>query len=497
MLIFTVHLLSMITMRNISGILCYLIIFAFGLSPLPALAQSREVSLTIHLRGVAESKISLLALTPAHLFKPILEQEGVKNGETTTFRIPPDKLPGEFVIRFDYREKPSSSPYPSEKYIFIGAQDLELWVRPIYSNNADSTYFQPGETENKTWTAFSAENGLRREKLGVLHYFLMNYDDTGSKFYLQGVAEYDDRRKEYNAWLLKKVHDDRALFVSSLYRFHYVPEYDWTGSETVRLNNMIEHYFDGIDFDDTLMIRTSEIVQWMDNYVNLYGQQVTTAALRDSLFPLAGTRAIEKARQGHPRVYGWMVDYFYRGFETNGIDAGIKILEPYLNDPACLTSKRLEISRRLEGIKTLVPGSTAPDFTLSGPIHQNFKLSEYQPDTEYILLAFWSADCTHCMELINKLYPWQQQAGRKEKISVVAVSLDETDTELAEWRKIVPTLSAWTHLNAPEGVNSPVAYDYYVLATPVLILMDAQTKKIISLPGSLNELEETAFPLKH
>jgi thiol-disulfide isomerase/thioredoxin len=227
----------------------------------------------------------------------------------------------------------------------------------------------------------------------------------------------------------------------------------------------------------------------MDAYVNLHGQMVTTVALRDSLFPAAGIFAIDKAKFGHPKVYGWMVDYFYRGYEANGIDAGIKVLEPYLNDPNCLTSKRLEITRRLEGLKTLVPGSRAPDIELKTEQHVSFVMSEFNPVSDYILVVFWSADCNHCMELINKLYPWHQQAGRKEKVSVVAVSLDETETEIAAWRQVVPSMPAWTHLNAPEGVNSKAAHDYYVLATPMMFLLSSSSKEIVALPGSLNELE--------
>ncbi len=467
----------------------FLIMVGIWIFPWAAQTQPRDITLTIHLRGVEESKISLMGLTPSQLFKPFLETEGVKNGATAQFIVPSDKLPGEFVLRFDYKETAASNPYPAEKYIFIGRQDLELWVSPKFSNNPDSTYFQPGEAENAAWAEFSKENSLKREKLGVLHYFLMNYDDTGSKLYMQGIKEYEERRQAYNQWLEKQVADDRALFVSSLYRFHYIPQYAFEGSENDRIDNMILHYFDGIDFNDSLMIRTSEMVQWMDNYVNLYGQRVTTAQLRDSLFPAAGVSAIEKARPGHPKVYGWMVDYFYRGYEANGIDAGIKVLEPYLDDPNCLTSKRLEITRRLEGMKTLVPGSLAPDIELTTAGNARFKLSEFSPATDYILLVFWSADCSHCMELIQKLYPWHQQPGHQEKISVLSVSLDETDTELAAWRQLTPSMPAWTHLNAPEGVNSPVAFSYYVLATPVMFLIRSDTKQIVALPGSIAELE--------
>ena len=129
------------------------LLFSFNLS-----AQTHDVTLTLHLRGVYESKISILALTISKTFKPIVEVPGIKDGETTKIIIPKDKLPGEFVIRFDYKENESSTPYPSEKNIFAYQQDLELWVSPKYCNNGDSTRFQTGELENATFVQFSKEN---------------------------------------------------------------------------------------------------------------------------------------------------------------------------------------------------------------------------------------------------------------------------------------------------------------------------------------------------
>ena len=300
-------------------------------------------------------------------------------------------------MRFDYKEKESSTPYPSEKYIFINDQDLELWISPIYCNNVDSTWFQKGERENATFVQFSKENGRQKEKLVLLQNFLMNYDDTESQFYQQGIQEYEQRRQSYNKWLTTRTLQDKALFVSRLYCFQYMPEISWNGDETYRIKNMINHYFDGMDFKDSLLIKTSDLNKWMDSYVNLDGQLSTTAALRDYLFPEAGITAIEKARQGHPLVYGWMVDYFYRGYETNGITAGMKILEPYMNDPNCLTSKRLEIARRLQGMETLVAGSRAPNIFMKDIDGNQFELNTLETQCKYILVLFWSAGCSHCV----------------------------------------------------------------------------------------------------
>ncbi len=450
-------------------------------------AQTRDVELTIHLRGVYESKISLLGLS-FKTFMTITKVLGIKNGETTRIIINKDILPGEFVLRFDYKEKEASTPYPSEKHLFINDQDLELWVSPVYCNNADSTWPQKDERENAAFTLFSQENSWQKEKLGLLQNFLMNYDDPESGFYKQGIEEYELRRETYNQWLRTKTHQDKGLFVSSLYSFQYVPQIPWKGTETDRMKSLINHYFDGLDFKDPFIIKTSDLNKWMDNYVNLYGQLSTTATLRDSLFPLAGKTAIDKAKKGHPLVYGWMVEYFYRGYETNGINAGIKALEPYLNDSNCLTSKRQEISRRLKGMETLVPGSKASDISMKDQEGTLFELYKLEIQSKYVLILFWSADCSHCMEVVDKLYPLQQQPDLSQNIQVVAISLDDMETGITAWEKKTAKLKCWKHLHADDGIRSKVAVDYYVLATPVMILLDAKTKEIVATPNTMNEL---------
>ena len=466
-----------------------IIIGFFGLtSSFYLSAQTREVNITIHLRGVYESKISLLGLS-SRTFKPITEVTGIKNGQTAKIMVAKASLPGEFVLRFDYKETEASTPYPSEKYIFIYNQDLELWVSPVYCNNADSTWFQEGENENSAFVRFSAENGKRKEKLGLLQNFLMNYDDTKSKFYKEGIDEYEKRRQTYNQWLKDQTKLDRTLFVSTLYGFHFVPQIPFEGTETDRIYNLISHYFDGMDFNDSLLIKTSEINKWMDGYVNLYGQLSTTTALRDSLFPLAGKNAITEAKKGHPLVYGWMVDYFYNGYEANAIDAGMKILEPYLSDPTCLTSKRQEISRRLKGMETLVAGTKAPDIALTDSDGKLFKLYDFQPQNKYVLLLFWSADCSHCVETVDRIYPWLQQTENKAKVSVVATSLDETETEIKKWEEKKVNLGGWKNLRGEAGVRSKVANDYFILATPVMILLDSKTKEIVAMPNTPDELK--------
>ena len=251
---------------------------------------------------------------------------------------------------------------------------------------------------------------------------------------------------------------------------------------------MIGHYFDGLDFCDTLMIRSTVINKWMDGYVNLHGRLAAARVSRDSLFQSAATRAIEKARGGNPLVYGWMVDYFYHGFESNHIPAGMKALEQYTRDPNCLTSKRVQIEKRLKGMKSLSVGTKAPNIILSDAEGHLFDLSKAHVPSEQILLLFYSAGCSHCSDLIKELKPWFDALQTVQRPAVVAVSLDDSEADIKSWSALITALPDWKHLRA-EGINSPVANDYFLLSTPVMILLDSKTKEILALPSSLSELK--------
>ena len=452
--------------------------------------QAQNVNLKIHLSGVYSSKISLLPLSGAGALKPFIEHPSIKNGETATLTVPKDRLPGQFVLRFDYVEKEGATPYPSERYFFIGSQDLEMWVQPKAINNPDSTYFQKGETENAIFSRFSKENMKRKEQLGLLQNFLMSYDQPQSKFYTAGMDEYENRRKEYNLWVMSQANLYKDAFVSSTFAFQCVQPIVFKGTEKDRMNSMIDHYFDGMNFKDPLLVKTADMKDWMNKYVNLYGAMSTSVALRDSLFSLAGKRAIEKAKLGHPLVYGWMVDYFYTGFESFNISQGMKMLQPYLDDPYCLTNKRQAIEVRLKGMETLVPGSLAPDFSWKLNSGKMIQFHDFKTEAKYKLVLFWSADCQHCKELIAKLYPWYQNPVCRDMMDVFAISVDETDTEISAWNKAVIDYPAFKHRRAEKGIRSPEATAYFVLATPTLVLVDAKTNKIVALPETVEQLEK-------
>lgn len=122
--------------------------------------------------------------------------------------------------------------------------------------------------------------------------------------------------------------------------------------------------------------------------------------------------------------------------------------------------------------------------------NNEFDLNAYRTNEKYILLLFWSADCSHCKEMVGQLYPWSQQTEVLQKLDIIAISMDETDTEVQAWKQKFPELTGWIHLRAEEGLRSKVANDYFILSVPVMILLDAKTKEIIALPETLEQLSK-------
>ena len=73
-------------------------------------------------------------------------------------------------------------------------------------------------------------------------------------------------------------------------------------------------------------------------------------------------------------------------------------------------------------------------------------------------------------------------------MDVIAVSVDETEPEIAKWHQAIKELPGWIHLRAEGGINSKVAYDYAVLATPYMYLIGASKNTIIGVPEDVPQL---------
>ncbi len=449
----------------------------------PCTKGGEQRTLTVKLRGVYESKITLSPFNGVRVSYPISVKRDIKNGEQVKFAVPDSLLPGEFLLRFDYRAKEEDNPYPSEVRLYLNKENITANVHPMYTSG-DSLLLE-NDRENKVWNYFQTQNSKKRSQLGLLEQLLNGYDKPASAVWKEAAKTYEQRRVAYNEWIDSMTMAYSDLYVGHLFRFQHLLPVNWNQTPKERLDRQITSWFNNFDFNDTLALRSRQMNEYINAYVGLFGVQATTEELRDSLFTAAGSLACEKASSGNPKVYGWMVDYFFNGYETYNITEGLKMLEKHINNPNCLTSKKQEIARRLEGMKKLVPGVQAPVLNVQDIERKDVEIVPGRDGKDYQLLVFYASDCGHCEELFSELKEWYSLPQNEVWFSITSIALDDVRET---WEKSHNTKDVpWTDLYAPEGVNSEAASKYYVLSTPSLFVVD-KNGKLAAVPGSVVEL---------
>jgi len=451
--------------------------------------------LTVHLQGVF--KADTISLIPFDGMKalyasPVGEASDIKNNQTAVFNIPKEFLPGELILRINYRAKETDHPYPAERSIFVNNQDIEIFANPLYISNSNYTTFGSGEKENTAYNEFMLENSKKRMPVEILKQFLLTYDRTQSAFYAKAEKEFEDRRLEYNNWLFAKEESCKGLYVANLFQFQYIPGMDWQAESGDIPNKMLENYFEGIDLNNSLIIATREMSMFMNNYMGLYGIQAKTEEARNQLFTTAGRIACEKASKGHPKVYGWMVDYFYNGYETFGIKDGMLMLKEHADNPACPAKKKQNIIESVEGMTRLSLGSVSPDFTMTDSRGEDFKFHNWKPASAYKLIIFSLTDCSPCKRLIKDIATWYNEPNNKDKLDVVIIDMVDSEEEAkSAWQAQIPFLPIeWKRIYAIGALDSLVAKQYAVLSAPAMFLIKSKDNTICSMPYDLEQLTD-------
>ena len=444
--------------------------------------NTKMQQLTVQLRGVYDAKISVSAYGKGKYQAPFSETADVTG--KVQINIPGEYLPGQFLLRMDYRKKIEDQPYPAEFVFFMNNHDVELKLNPL-NLRPDSIDFG-NDDENPVYYGFLRGNDERRQQLVLLEQVLAGYDSPGSQFYKITKEEFEKRRISYNKWITQQQDQYKGLFVSRLFDFHKIISLRWDVPAEQQLEEQALKYFDEVNLNDELLVKTQAFDDFLNNYVAMFGRHVRNEAERDSFFTHAGRLACQKASQGHPKVYGWMVDYFYRGYETYAISSGMKMLENHIHDPRCLTAKKQEIIRRLEGMTKLTIGAVSPTFDAEMVNGMQVHFKGISNEKNYGLLVFYDSDCTHCTELLQNIRNWHSQAENSVWFDVITISVDQ-DRE--KWKTFHHKENyLWTDLWAPGGVNSQVSNDYYILSTPVIYIIDKEMK-IAATPDNLKGIE--------
>jgi len=421
------------------------------------------------------------------MLRPLAQVTQVKSGQSALIEFSSSMLPGEFLIRYDYRVRDTDSSYPSEQRIIIGHEGVSFEIDPTKANEKISIRWLSGSMEDKTWDTFLMSRRAWQAKLLPLRQWLESEGDTRSKIYKLAFMEFETRRRSYHRWLDSFRTRHSELFVSHLMPFASEPPLARKGNPIPIPPNAL---LSKLDLRDSFIVRSSFMNTFFNTYLSsLSSKDIPEDSIRVRIHRVA-SEILDLSKYGHPTVRGWIVDYLYDGFLASGMDSSIPMLAPMIKDLGSYSRRSVEIFRKTMAMGRVAIGLKVPDFIVPAEGQTPIPLSSLLSHRQRTLLLFWSATCPHCTQLVDSLVPYSQDPKLQERLQVIAISIDRSDADAVIWGHAKQKSGNWIHAICREGVNSDQARLFGVLATPMMFLLAGKEGIIEAMPDSFTQLKQ-------
>lgn len=381
-------------------------------------------------------------------------------------------------------------PGDSETGMYVVIKGPGQAVELIY-NNEDIQFTTSGfavddgiqiisSVENLIYYDYLSIKGMNMYKLDVLGALMKNYPPN-DEFFQEAVKQYEFLQNQLNERVNELIGNNPLTLASRYLKTDRPVFVDPTLSNDEQNLLLKQHYFDEVDFNDTMLIKSTFLTSKVVGYLSLYQNNANSQEELED-YMLMGVDSVLSHAQINQQVYEFIVEFLIRGFESIGFEKGLEhIANASTLDQFCEnTERKLKLENKLELIKKLAIGQPAPDFITTDIDGEEIVLSKI--DANKTLLVFWASWCPHCDEIMSVINSYYD--GGKN-IEVIAISIDESEDDLM--KSIKDGSYSWVHIAELQGWNGPIIEEYSIVATPSIFVLD-EDKKIIGKPVGEKEL---------
>jgi thiol-disulfide isomerase/thioredoxin len=405
------------------------------------------------------------------------------------------------TVRTDSRgkavfESPASLPegmyqlvLPDKKFaeFFLG-KNQEFGIRTRASAPADSLTFT-GSRENSRFIDWQRKYAANRNRTAWIQNRLKAGNVLADSMILFNKELQQIQQANNKLWD-SAIHDLDGTLPGSFIRGLKpvkIPESlgkpDNPEHQRIQYQYLKNHFFDGVDFTDERLLRTPLVETKLDQYFKQIAPPVA-----DSLIPDA-RRVIEMARPV-ATMYQFVVQFLFNLYsdpEIMGTDAVyVFIAENYYlagQTPWIDSANLRGINTRVQELKPLLIGKPAPAVTgLVTDKDVPFEISQVK--SKYLILYFWSPECSFCKESTPKLHA-QYEDLKKLGVEVVAI---DTRPDKVQWYKFIADHQlSWINVYSPQYERELVER-YQAFSTPALFILDSE-RRIIAKNISVDQVK--------
>ena len=243
------------------------------------------------------------------------------------------------------------------------------------------------------------------------------------------------------------------------------------------INNTLSHFFDNIDFSNSILYNSSFLFDKVSEYVFSLNYAADPNQ-KQEVYKKAVQVVIEKIKPISFKAD--IINYLISKFaETKNAVLVDYIFANYF-EKLPQQYQNLDFKNKILAQLRVAIGRVAPDFSWTEK-GKNLSLSELKDGLSYLII-FYSTECSHCLREVPKVYEFMKGMNNTKVIAFAMETSEKT------WINYQFTMPRWHHVLGLKKWQNTTARTYLVNSTPTYFLL-GMDKKIISIPENIDELK--------